>query len=263
VSEICRTQQIRVVVPTIDTELSFYAQNRERFANIGTTVLISAPEVIELTNDKRNTHAWLRREGLPTVRQAAAEEVLSDPRDWAFPLITKPPGGSSSVGVKVVQNLEQLRSALDGTDCLVQTLAPGKEYTVDFLADEDGKCICAIPRLRLETRGGEMSKGVTMKCRPVIELTEHLCTRLPGPYGVLNVQMFWEQDTGELNVIEINPRFGGGYPLSWEAGGKYPQWIIEEILKIPTTASGDGWRDRLLMLRYDESIFVDAAEAGL
>ena len=60
-----------------------------------------------------------------------------------------------------------------------------------------------------------------------------------------------------MNVIEINPRFGGGYPLAWRAGARYSRWLIEETLGLESTAQADDWRDGLVMLRYDDAVFVD------
>jgi carbamoyl-phosphate synthase large subunit len=71
------------------------------------------------------------------------------------------------------------------------------------------------------------------------------------------------RDAASIRVIEINTRYGGGYPLSWEAGARYPRWTLEELLGQPTTAAPDQWRDGLTMLRYDDAVFVDAAEVGL
>ena len=64
-------------------------------------------------------------------------------------------------------------------------------------------------------------------------------------------------------MIEINTRYGGGYPLSWEAGARYPLWTLQELLGLPSTAAPDQWRDGLAMLRYDDAVFVDGAEVGL
>jgi carbamoyl-phosphate synthase large subunit len=141
---------------------------------------------------------------------------------------------------------------------VAQTIASGNEHTIDALTDHTGRCICAVPRRRLETRSGESSKGITVRSDELISLAERICESLPGPYGPLTIQVFIDDSTGEVNVVEINPRFGGGYPLSWEAGARYPQWMIEEILGLPSTATSSEWQSGLVMLRWDEGVFVSA-----
>lgn len=261
--EICRANEVSLVVPTIDTELPVYARHREEFARIGTTVAVSSPEAVAIACDKVRTHAWLSATGLPTVRQASAEEAIAHRDAWPFPFLVKPAGGSSSIGVAIVRDEVQLAAATRGGAYLAQTIAPGVEYTIDVLVTRAGRSVCAVPRRRLEVRGGEVSKGMTVRAPALEALARRLFEALPGAYGCLNAQVFHDEKTGTMNVIELNARFGGGYPLAWEAGARYPTWMIEELLGLPSTASADRWRDRLLMLRYDDAVFIDATRAGL
>ena len=267
--EICQRERVDLIVPTIDTELLVYAESAGRFAEIGTRVSISSPAAIRIAADKVSTHTWLVREGFPTVRQAAAADVLVDPGRWSFPVIAKPRSGSASVGVQRLWSIEALGSACEERgasggeqDLIVQEVAPGQEHTVNVLADAEGHCLCAVPHKRLEVRAGEVSKGVTVKDESLIGLAGKIVERLPGAYGPLNIQAFVAPDGG-LRVIEINPRFGGGYPLAYEAGADFPRWLIEHILNRPTTASFDDWQENLVMLRYDEAVYVPAAGVGL
>lgn len=261
--EICRENGIRLVVPTIDTELPPLAAHRQAFAGIGTTVAISTPEVVAIGGDKDRTHRWLVDNGLPTVPQATIDEVRAHPELWSYPLLVKPAGGSSSIGVAVVQDRAQLDATTRGGGFIAQALATGNEFTIDFLANREGRCLCTVPRRRFEVRAGEVSKGMTVRSATLQALAARICERLPGAFGCLNVQVFQDDATSALNVIEINPRFGGGFPLAWEAGARFPRWIIEEILGLPSTVSASNWRDRLVMLRYDEAVFVDAKKAGV
>ena len=147
-------------------------------------------------------------------------------------------------------------------DMLIQDIAPGREYTVDVFLDRAGQCRCAVPRLRLETRAGEVSKGVTVRNEHVLTIARRTAEALPGARGVINIQIFHDENTGVTNVIEINPRFGGGYPLTHQAGAPMIRWLIEETLGMPCSARDD-WREGVVMLRYDEAVFVDAVAAGV
>lgn len=260
---LCEQQRIGLVVPTIDTELALYADHLDAFQQIGTTVGISAPETIHICGDKQRTHDWLVSQGFPTPRQATIQAVLDDPDAWPLPLLAKPRGGSSSVGVTRINHMDDLAYARQHGEMIVQTLATGQEYTVDVYVDRAGTPRCSVPRLRVETRAGEVSKGLTVRDPAIQRLAEQVCAALPGAYGVLNVQMFVDESTGEKNIIEFNARFGGGYPLSHEAGAHCTRWLIEETLGRPVSATADGWRNGLAMLRFDDAVFVDRAAAGL
>jgi carbamoyl-phosphate synthase large subunit len=76
----------------------------------------------------------------------------------------------------------------------------------------------------------------------------------------MNIQIFLDQATEAMKIIELNPRFGGGFPLAWKAGAHYPRWLIEECLERPLSAARDCWEDGLVMLRWDAAVFVTATE---
>lgn len=258
--DVCRRHAIDLVVPGIDTELVALAEARQRFAAQGTTVLISSAETVAISADKRATHRWLVEHGFPTVRQTSVVEASVDPASWPLPLVVKPAAGSGSQGFAVLRTPDEWQNYDEHSDYIVQTVAPGTEYTVDVLVDRAGKCVCAIPRRRIEVRSGEVFKGATQRRRELIDVASRVAEALPGAYGVLNIQMFFDAARGSIHVIEINPRFGGGFPLAWHAGGKFPQWVVEELLGLPSTASADAWRDGLVMLRYYDAVFADAAD---
>lgn len=258
---LCERERVRVVVPTIDTELPMLARAREDFASIGTAINISGPETIAISYDKHATHAWLTENDFPTVMQVRVEDLLSGVADLAYPLIVKPARGSSSIGVARVSDLHELRHAC-GEDFVAQSIAPGVEYTVDVLVTQDGACVSAVPRRRLEVRAGEVSKGITVRNPAVERLARRVAEQLPDAYGVMNVQIFHDEATDLCSIIEVNPRYGGGFPLTWEAGARLPVWFLEELLGRESSRT-DTWRDGLVMLRYDDAVFVDRSEVGL
>jgi carbamoyl-phosphate synthase large subunit len=262
--ELCLKHDIDLIVPTIDTEMPMWAAHRDQFDEIGTTIALSDDDVVTIAGDKQRTHEWLVTHGFPTVEQATPAAALADPDTWTFPLMVKPRFGSAGLGVGLVRDAEELalvaRRGHELGEMVVQQVAPGAEHTIDVLADRDGRCVCAVPRRRIEVRAGEVSKGVTVRSAILEELAARLCEALPGAHGALNVQVFVDGDSDEPNnlaVIEINARFGGGFPLSLEAGADFPRWMLEELLGLPSTASQDNWRSGMVMLRYDAAVFVD------
>jgi carbamoyl-phosphate synthase large subunit len=262
--ELCLKHDVDLIVPTIDTELPVWAAHRDQFDAIGVTVALSGRHVIAIARDKQRTHDWLVAHAFPTVEQTAPAAALADPDAWTFPLMAKPRFGSAGLGVGLVRDIEELalvaRRGHELGEIVVQRVAPGVEYTVDVLADRTGRCACAVPRRRLEVRAGEVSKGVTVRSAALQDLAARLCDALPGAYGALNVQVFVDGDVDEpdnLAVIEVNARYGGGFPLSLEAGADFPRWMLEDLLGLPSTAAPDVWRSGLVMLRYDAAVFVD------
>jgi len=262
VLEICKQNQVLLLIPTIDTELATFAEHRQEFADIGATIAISSPETIRISADKVVTHAWLVENGFPTVRQATSEAFLQDGAGWSFPLIVKPRRGSASQGVVKVSSRDLLRELCKNRDdMIVQELAVGREYTVNVLVNKQGRCVCAVPHLRVEVRAGEVSKGITCRHKPLMDLASKIAERLPGAYGPLNIQTFLAPD-GSLRVTEINARFGGGYPLAQRAGANFPKWILEELLCLPSTSSEEQWEDGLTMLRYDDAVFISRKDVS-
>jgi carbamoyl-phosphate synthase large subunit len=255
VLRLCVKHRIALLIPTIDTELPIYAAARDRFSEIGVTVSISSPFAVEICSNKVRTHEWLLANGLPTVRQTDPGSALRHPSEWPLPLIAKPCNGSASLGVRRIQTRLELESMVEtGSGSIVQEIASGREFTINVYVNRSGECICAVPHWRMEVRGGEVSKGVTVKSRRLMEIARAAAEALPGAYGPLNIQCFMD-DCDTIRIIEINARFGGGYPLAHRAGGRFTDWLLDE-LEGKRLSYFDGWMDDLAMLRYDEAVFV-------
>jgi carbamoyl-phosphate synthase large subunit len=138
---------------------------------------------------------------------------------------------------------------------IVQTLAPGSEYTVDVFIDREGRLRSMVPRRRIATRGGEVSKGTVERCPEVEKLARQIVEALPDAFGPLTVQIFRDPQRG-CQAIEVNARFGGGYPLSWQAGARTTRWAIQEAAGAPWEPLELSWAPGLTMLRYDQSVFI-------
>lgn len=253
--ELVERHRVGLVVPTIDTELQVLAGVADQLRQRGTTVLSSGGETVRISSDKTATHRFFEEAGLPCPQQWSAEEASELADTLPYPVIIKPRRGSSSVGVELIADASRLRTALCGDDRLVQSVAPGREYTVDVWVDRLGQARAAVPRRRIETRGGEVSKGITERHSQVIDLAERIARSLPDAYGPLTIQIF--ADGASVEAIEINARYGGGYPLAWEAGARTTRWAIQDALGHPAHPEELAWREGLLMLRHDASVFVE------
>ena len=136
----------------------------------------------------------------------------------------------------------------------------GREYTVNLFFDRQ-QLRCAIPHLRIETRAGEVSKAVTERVPQLSALASKLGEALRGrAFGSLCFQAIITPG-GEAALLEINARFGGGYPLADHAGASFAQWLLEIVLGRECTAH-DHWHEHVQMLRYDASVFTDTRPAA-
>lgn len=255
VKRICAETSVALLVPTIDTELALYANARADLLSIGVTAVISAPETVAICGDKIATHDWLVANGFPTVRQTTPEAALTE--GWPLPLIAKPRNGSASIGVRKLSTALDLRAVAEHSDgTIIQEIAQGREFTINVYVNRRGECICAVPHWRMETRAGEVSKGVTIRDECLVDLAHAVSGALPGAWGPLNIQCF-RDDSGNIKIIELNARFGGGYPLAHYAGAHFTDWLLDELEgKIPSRF--DRWTNDLAMLRYDEAVYVPA-----
>jgi carbamoyl-phosphate synthase large subunit len=116
-----------------------------------------------------------------------------------------------------------------------------------------------VPRCRVEIRGGEISKGITEKNFFYNILVDKL-NYIQGAIGCLTFQFFINQINNEIIGIEINPRFGGGYPLSYASGANYPNFIIQEYIFNNPINYFENWVENRVMLRYDSEIILDTNE---
>lgn len=257
--ELVRRRGIRMLVPLIDSDLLPLAKSKQRFADAGCTVLVSSPATVSTCRDKLVTYQHLSAAGIDTPRTWTLEEVLAAARR-DFPFFVKPRRGSSGAGLHVIESdadLAQVRRWVD--DPILQEYIRGPEFTLDAYTGFNGSPTCVVPRRRLRTRGGEVSESQVQIEPDLLELGRRVVGSLPGCMGVVTIQCI-RRNGGRPAVIEINPRFGGGVPLSIQAGADMPRWILQELTggkpRIPPTARRDG----LLMTRYDQSVFNVAAK---
>ena len=251
VFEICRRNDVVLVVPTIDPELLPLSLAAARFAAIGCTIAVSAPELIGIARDKLATAEFLAAHDIPSPRTALAETVIADPGAWQWPVFVKPRHGSAGRGVGAVNGPQDIADA--GEPLIVQALLAGAEHTINMFFDAAGRLRCAIPHERLQVRAGEVEKGITRNNAVLRQLASQLAAALPGPRGAICFQAIIDAD-GAASVFEINARFGGGYPLADHAGATFARWLIEEVLGRKCSAH-DAWQAGVTMLRYDAAVF--------
>ncbi|PSB50899.1 ATP-grasp domain-containing protein [Chamaesiphon polymorphus] len=254
--DICDRHSIDLLIPLIDTELQLLSLHQQQFRDRGVTLVVSSAETNQICYSKKKTSNFFKEIGVKTPIIYELDRVT----ELDLPLIIKPDTGSSSIGLHYIQSQVELEFFSNYIEnAIVQQLITGEEYTIDVLVDFHGNVISIVPRLRIETRAGEISKGMTVKNPALIAAAKHVVESLPGAIGCITVQCFLQTD-GEIVFIEINPRFGGGYPLSYRAGANFPGWLMQLYLGERPKVAIDEWEDGLAMLRYDDALFVKTNE---
>lgn len=253
---IVKANRVRLLIPTVDLDLKILSRSRDKFAALGCCVLVSSPQVIDICQDKRKTYRFLSRNGFDTPVTMSVRGALSG-RKLSWPCFVKPWDGYASKGNAVVRNREELRLfAKRIPNAICQELIKGAEYTCDVYIDFGMKVRCVVPRKRIEVRAGEVSKAQVVKHPVIMSQTSRLVERLGAGPGVVTLQLFLTDD-GRVRFIEVNPRFGGGVPLSIKAGANFPKWILQELCGRKPRIKSDGFKDNLIMLRYDGEVWLD------
>jgi carbamoyl-phosphate synthase large subunit len=245
-------QEIRLIVPVTDLDLLGLSQNRRRLAELGCTVMISEPQAVAICRDKARTAEAVARAGLAPVRTLSLPEFRDEP---FYPCFIKPVDGSASIGAARVDSLAALEAHVGvyGENLIVQEVLAGAEFTLDVYRARGGAVRCVVPRQRLQVRSGEVETGVTVDDAELIDAGRALIESIDGLWGVCCCQCI--RPAGQTpRFFEINPRFGGGAPLSIAAGADLPRYLLEEVTGREISATGS-FRAKLLMSRYDEAVF--------
>ncbi len=241
----CQEHQIGLLISLNDLELPLLSQQRDRFLAIGTVPLIANPAAIDICFDKWKTYQFLKQNNIPapkTYRSLAdALEALAV-GELKFPLVVKPRWGTASIGVEFPQDNEELElayhlikkrltrtilaaaSLTDPDRCvLIQERIVGGEYGLDVINNLQGEHVTTFAKRKLSMRGGETDRAVTTHNPLLIEIGRKIGQNLQH-IGNLDCDVLSSPDG--YRVLELNPRFGGGYPFSHVAGANLPAALI-------------------------------------
>lgn len=242
--DICRKYSVDALLCLNDLELPILAENKARFEEIGVNVIVSDPQVIDICFDKYKTAQWVESVGLNApktyVTLASAKEALAK-GEIAFPLFMKPRWGSGSIGLETIEDMEELEiyyhllmkkikktilatASVGDEYIMIQEKLTGKEFGLDVMNDLEGNNVAVSVKQKLAMRAGETDKAITVDLPTVREMGAAIGRNLKH-IGNLDVDIM-QRANGDYCVLELNPRFGGGYPFSYEAGVNMPLAII-------------------------------------
>ena len=244
---ICEEQKIDALISLNDLELPILAENKAKFEALGVKVIVSDPQAIDIAFDKYKTALWVESLGLVApksyVRLADVKEALAK-GEIEFPLFMKPRWGSGSIGLESIADMEELdiyynllmkkikktilaTASVGDEYIMIQEKLTGNEFGLDIMNDLTGKNVAVSVKQKLAMRAGETDKAVTVDLPEVREMGKKIGEAL-GHIGNLDVDIMQRAD-GAYCVLELNPRFGGGYPFSYEAGVNMQKAIIQWV----------------------------------
>ena len=245
--DICKKNKVDALISLNDLELPILANNKHLFEELGVKVIVSSIEVIDICFDKYKTAQLIESIGLKTpktyIRLDDAKKAL-ETGEISFPLFMKPRWGSGSIGLESISDMEDLdiyynilmkkikktilaTASIGNEYILIQEKLTGNEYGLDVMNDLDGNNVGVSVKQKLAMRSGETDKAITLDLPDVKQMGERIGKELRH-IGNLDVDIM-QRANGDYCVLELNPRFGGGVPFSYEAGVNLPKAIIEWI----------------------------------
>jgi carbamoyl-phosphate synthase large subunit len=243
---ICDEVGIDMIIPIMEAELMSISKNGSVLAQFNPVV--SDVPTLELCADKKAMYALVSGKGLRVPQSYDHADRIKGP------LVVKPRNGTGSVGLEMFDCAPaDLFERVENEHLIVQDRIEGQEYTVDCYVGYRTHFVACSPRKRLAIKGGLATKTLVVDHPGLVECCMDVLRVVPIR-GACNIQ-FIEDDNGDLYFIEINPRFGGAYIASMEAGLNAPLFMLNEL-------RGDaiefkGVRSGILMLRYWNEIFTE------
>lgn len=259
VLKICIEQKVNLVIPLIDHELELYAKYKKIFARYGIVVMISSEESINISADKMNTFDFFDKFDFISNPFTSLLINFKEEDFSGEEVILKPKNGSSGIGVHKVkkQKVNKFSKILELNELqyIVQEYIDfDYEITTDVFIDNNNKLIELCQRKRLKVRGGEVERAVTSKDPQINKIVEQI-VKNTSFFGVINIQFMIKNN--KYYIGEINPRFGGGFPLSYYSGANMIEHFKNlmndnEIKKYDSSR----YEENFYMLRFDDAIYT-------
>lgn len=241
--EICQNESINVLISLNDMELPILAKSRDQFSDLGVRLVLANDQAIDICSDKYKTYLFCKDNNIPVPASFIdLNEALqfTKNKSISYPLIVKPRWGSASFGLHIVENEAELKEAYDvckeslvssylsgfkesNDDVLIQEFINGKEYGLDILNDMEGQYRGVVCKEKLSMRAGETDKAITVDANRFNDFARTIGETLQH---VGNMDCDFLEKDGQLYLLELNPRFGGGYPFSHEAGANLVKALL-------------------------------------
>ena len=252
--DICRKEKVDGVLSLIDPELSLLAENKDKFAAVGTKVIGSSYELCEMSLDKFQMYSWLVAHGYRCAKSYMDKEAFFADVDSGkahYPVFIKPARGSASIAVSKVYDRETVDLLFEhGDGLMIQEFLDGQEIGADVYIDViSGEIVSIFTKKKILMRAGETDKAVSFKDEKLFELIKKFVSEA-GYSGQIDIDIF--DVNGEYYISEVNPRFGGGYPHAYESGCDHMRLILNNLEGSANEVRIGQYEDGVYMMKYNE-----------
>lgn len=252
--DICKKEKISGVLSLIDPELSLLAANKEKFSEIGTTIIGSSYDLCEMSLDKMQMYEWLINHNYNCARSWIKKNEFYDAverGEVSYPVFVKPYRGSASINISKVYDKETIEVLFKyEKDLMIQEYLKGQEIGADVYIDMvSGEVVSIFTKKKIKMRAGETDKAVSFKDTKLFDLIERF-VKEAGYRGQIDIDIF--DIDGEYFISEVNPRFGGGYPHAYECGCDHMKLILNNLMEKINTKNIGNYKEDVYMMKYNE-----------
>lgn len=256
--EICEKENIHSIISLIDPELNIISKNKKVFEEKGIEVFISEYKSIYNCFDKYKAYKEFKKHGLPTPITFDNIEKFVDAlsnKEIQFPVILKPRTGSGGKDVMLIDDMELLEYHWQNNDSqIIQEYIDGISIDVDFYVDKISKEMISIfPKERILIRSGESDKAISLNDEKIFSLVKDMAKAF-DLIGPLCCDIFMKD--GKFYILEINPRFGGSYPMAHSCGVNFPRYILNNMKGIINKQEIGNFENNVYMIKNDNYLTV-------
>lgn len=254
IKEICKTENINVLLPLQENELELIAEHRTEFENMGILVVISDIASVKMCRDKWLMYKHLTDKGIPCVNTYDYNTESEKIKELTLPVMAKERNGFGSMGVLKINHWPLLKAYAQSTDenLIVQpfhdTMELGVDAYVDFVS---GELVAVFAKEKLRMRAGETEKSKSVKDKKINELVK-LVLREMNFKGPIDMDILLCD--GEYRILEINPRFGGGYPHAYECGVNFTKFISTNARGKANVPVIGEYRENQILLKFTDAV---------
>lgn len=252
--DICKKEKIAGVLSLIDPELSLISENKEKFEDVGTTVIGSLYDLCEMSLDKMEMFHWLMNHGYRCAKSYIDKEMFYadvEAGRISYPVFVKPVKGSASIAISEAYDRETIELLFAHNEGLmIQEFLKGQEIGADVYIDMiSGEVVSIFTKKKIKMRAGETDKAVSFKDEKLFELIKKFVTEV-GYRAQIDIDIF--EISGEYYISEVNPRFGGGYPHAYECGVDHMKLIVNNLEGKTNESIVGQYKERVYMMKYNE-----------
>jgi carbamoyl-phosphate synthase large subunit len=242
--EVCRKNKVAMICSFFDQDCHALSEHLDEFYEMGTVPFLPNRNVSDICLDKIKTIEFLKDIGVGSPATYASIEAFKASK-FGYPVVVKPRYGFASLNMFIVNNDRELFGCFEADMHIIQEMLPGAEYGIDILNDLNGQVLSCVVKRKLKMRAGETDQAITVKDKRLLDLAVFLGESM-GHAGPLDVDVFATPE--RISVLEFNPRFGGGYPLSHAAGARFPELMLDMAKgKQPKSIIGSYQADIVMM----------------